>query len=145
MKILITGANGFLGRNLYQILEKEHTILTFDSFSNFLSDPEKLSYNQKINSCDCIIHAAGLAHTDINSVEHFKINYEGTKTLINRIKTTSNIKAFIFISSVSVYGLTHGSNISEEVLCKPNCAYGKSKLNAENFIYGFLISIFFSA
>lgn len=134
MKILVTGSNGFLGKNLCEILSKKYTVLTFDSFKNFLLNPEDKTYIEKINSCDYLIHAAGLAHTDINSNEHFEINYEGTRILINRLSLSNNLKSFVFISSVSVYGRTYGMDISENMHCKPVCAYGKSKLMAEELV-----------
>lgn len=137
MNILITGSNGFFGKNIIPTLERDYNILKFDSFKNFLSEPIKEEYLDLLNSAECVIHAAGLAHTNLNSKEHFEVNFEGTKKLVQSIKKNGNLRYFIFISSVSVYGLSTGTDISEKVLCKPVNNYAKSKFMTEEFLNKF--------
>jgi nucleoside-diphosphate-sugar epimerase len=137
LKILLTGSNGFLGSILYSLLSKKNKIYTLATkkanfnYNLFISTPV---FNIPF---DLVIHAAGKAHI-IPSNEHeideiFKNNVIGTSNLLEGL--SKNLpKYFVFISSVSVYGLVDGQNIEE---CHPllaNDPYGKSKVEAEKII-----------
>ena len=85
-----------------------------------------------------IIHAAGLAHrvakNTIDEENFFKSNVLGTKNLLDGLGKSFIPKHFVFISSVSVYGLTEGINISEEAPLLAQDPYGLSKIEAELLI-----------
>jgi nucleoside-diphosphate-sugar epimerase len=138
MKILLTGSNGFLGKYLYKTLSSEYSVFTLNrSNSDFNID---LS-NQMVNfsdSFDCIIHSVGLAHFNFKSVEEsdlfFKVNTIGTINLLKSLEVKNLPKYFVFISSVSVYGLTQGIGIDENFPLKATDPYGLSKIKAEKII-----------
>lgn len=148
MNILLTGASGFLGKNILEV--NESLIQPFHIFSfgrtipkpyltthNFWKAPEKLTLEDL--NYDKVIHVAGKAHlipTSENEVKAFhKINYEGTLRLIESLEKLSILpKQFIFISSSAVYGLNKGESISESTPLLPNTPYGKSKADAEKLL-----------
>lgn len=87
-------------------------------------------------SFDIVIHASGLAHEVIfknNYNKHLLVNVTGTKNLLEGL-TKVKIKKFVFISSVSVYGLIEGLNIKESSPLLANDLYGISKIKAEKII-----------
>jgi len=87
------------------------------------------------NSFDLVIHAAGQAHVVPKSVHEInlfhEVNVQGTVNLLKGLKNTGIPKYFVFISSVSVYGLESGIEITEEAPLAATDAYGKSKIAAE--------------
>jgi nucleoside-diphosphate-sugar epimerase len=134
MNILLTGSNGFLGKELYNHLIVTNTVFTLNrTNSNYNCDLSRgtIIFN---NLFDVVIHAAGLAHIKANKQNNYlytDINVNGTANLLNSLQ--KNIpKYFIYISSVSVYGLNEGVNIDEDEPLLANDPYGLSKILAED-------------
>ena len=128
MKITITGATGFVGRNLSQYLTSQ------------ADDVIALSLRDKayqLNSdADAIIHLAGKAHDTKNTSEesvYYQINTELTKILFDKF-LQSDIKDFIFFSSVKAAADTVEGVLTEDTEPNPQTAYGKSKLQAEEYL-----------
>ena len=146
---LITGANGFLGREiLRQAVNHGLSVTATDRFIsskipdiNFIPadilDP--LSLSKALNGVDCVCHVAGLAHV-FNKTEELKasfhdVNVVGTEN-VARAAADAGIRNFIFISSVSVYGgVAQGKD--EDSLCHPEGPYAKSKWQAEQYLIEF--------
>lgn len=140
MKILLTGASGFLGSILLQeFLSQGHSLKTLGRGNN---DDLKcnLSSNAPIllsESFDMVVHCAGKAHsipkTTLEKQEFFDVNVRGTRNLLEGL--VSNLpKFFIFISTVAVYGLEEGTMINEESPRLATDPYGKSKIQAEQLV-----------
>lgn len=139
MKVLITGAKGFVGEYIYNNISLKHEVFTLgrknSDYSIDLSDAVP-SFNR---SFDLVIHAAGKAHvvpkTLESSEEFFKVNLNGTQNLLDGIDNTSSYpKFFVFISSVAVYGLINGKNVNESSSLNALDPYGKSKILAEQLV-----------
>ena len=132
--ILITGSNGFLGSYIYNFL-KESDIKTLNRSNSDYNCDLSLDIPILNNKFDLVIHSAGLAHITINSIKasriFFDINVNGTKNLLKSLSIYGPPKKFVFISSVSVYGLTKVNNINEEYPLNANDPYGKSKVESE--------------
>lgn len=135
MKILLTGSNGFLGNILYKNLKPKHLIKTTsrsNSDYNFDLVNTIPDFNENF---DLIIHAAGKAHVISKSLSNFndfyKVNVIGTQNLLKGLEKSGLPKMFVFISSVSVYGLYRGDLINEDSDLLANDAYGRSKIQAE--------------
>jgi len=138
MNILLTGSNGFLGSILYTVLSKSNKIFTLAT-KNAHYEYNLFSSTPVFNfSFDLVIHCAGKAHVvPRNKNEEkmfFDINVTGTKNLLKSLSLNSPPKKFVFISSVSVYGLTEGENITESTSLLAVDPYGKSKIEAEQLI-----------
>lgn len=139
---LITGGSGFLGAIISNELGKTSTVhhLGRGSENTIVND---LSRQVPLLShyYDTIIHCAGKAHSVPRSTEEaesfFKVNVEGTKNLLASL-TNLSIKphAFVFISSVAVYGLDSGIGIKETHALAATDPYGKSKIETEDLVQG---------
>ena len=128
MKIIITGASGFVGQNLLRFLKKDNDLI-----------PLSIRYNQnkKFNlNSSVVIHLAGKAH-DLKKTsedkEYYEANTELTKKLFNQFLESSS-KVFIFMSSVKAAKDVVEGIWSEDVIPDPVTVYGKSKLAAEEYI-----------
>lgn len=139
MKILVTGASGFVGRYLVNHLSKtDEVIACVRKKSNLLpSSVQQIVSNNFFDiaipkDTDVIVHLAGIAHNKNNSVGEFKkINVDGTLELASKA-LEANIKRFIFISSIGVNGnSTHGKAFTEQDTPNPTNDYTKSKYEAE--------------
>lgn len=137
--ILITGATGFLGQAICNKLN----LLRVPLVSLGQSEGNDIRCNlaneiPKIPEVEMVIHAAGKAHsvpkTEEEKEEFFRVNVQGTKNLLAGLDSNTALKKFVFISSISVYGLTEGTEIDENSPLNATDAYGKSKIEAENLI-----------
>jgi nucleoside-diphosphate-sugar epimerase len=135
---LLTGGNGFLGSYIRQTLSQNNEVYTLSrSNSNYICD---LGFDvpKLLDQFDLIIHAAGKAHSipvnDIERSDFFNINVNGTINLLKGLFESHLPKQFVFISSVSVYGLTEGEGINEKFPLLAEDAYGKSKIEAERIV-----------
>ncbi|OXR33425.1 NAD-dependent dehydratase [Pseudomonas umsongensis] len=144
MKVLITGANGFVGRRLANVLRSEYDQLVCCS-RNSGSDPEFITspalsanadWGPLLTGVDVVVHLAGKAHNlgEPRSValEGFKqTNVEGTLRLAEQA-LAANVKRFIFISSIGVNGSsTSEIAFDESSPAAPHADYAESKLAAE--------------
>lgn len=138
MDILLTGSNGYLGSHIIRILSDENDIFKL-SRSNSMYNLN-LAYDTPIfdRSFDLVIHCAGKAHSipknDIEFNQFYEVNVNGTINLLTGLTNFSIPRQFVFISSVSVYGLLAGGLISEESPLLASDPYGKSKIEAEELI-----------
>ncbi|PID70917.1 MAG: UDP-galactose-4-epimerase [Flavobacteriales bacterium] len=138
-KILITGADGFLGGYITDYLRKNNVeveTLGIQTTNNLVYDLTKPIPNFKV-SYDMVVHCAGKAHiipkNTSEAKQFFDINYKGTQNLCFALENCKP-KAFIFISTIAVYGLDSGENIKESVPLLGNTPYAKSKIKAEEFL-----------
>ncbi len=135
MKILLTGANGFLGKYVSEYFQQYHSLETIGrrSGSNYSCDLAN-EVPALSGDFDVVIHAAGKAHivpkTQKEADDFFKVNHQGTKNLLQALEN-QRLLAFIFISTVAVYGLQNGNNINETYPLNATDPYGKSKIMAE--------------
>ena len=128
MKIIITGASGFVGQNILRFFKKDNELI-----------PLSIRYNQnkKFNfNSSVVIHLAGKAH-DLKKTsedkEYYEANTELTKKVFNQFLESSS-KVFIFMSSVKAVKDVVKGVLSEDVIPDPLTVYGKSKLAAEEYI-----------
>jgi nucleoside-diphosphate-sugar epimerase len=139
MNYLLTGANGFLGKAIVNVLATNKN--TIASLSRTCGDytisleKEVPIFKQKFET---VIHAAGKAHclpkTDAEILNFHEVNVAGTENLLKGLEKAGVPKQFIFISSVAVYGQNSGINITEAHPLLATDAYGLSKVKAEELI-----------
>ncbi|KXB35896.1 NAD dependent epimerase/dehydratase family protein [Bacteroidales bacterium KA00344] len=154
MKILITGASGFIGSFMVEEALRQgfetwagvrHTSsrqYLQDDRIHFIeldfSSEEALIKQLTGQEFDYIVHAAG-ATKCLHAEDFFKINYEGTVNFVHAIlKLRMPLKRFIYISTLGVYGAIHEQRPYQEIeqddTPRPNTAYGRSKLKTERFL-----------
>lgn len=139
MSICITGATGFVGKELVKshlvthILGRENVpgnhmyfpIETIDGSTDFSQLFRDVSFQ-------CLVHLAGVAHKkDVYSTELFNINTDGTLNLA-RQAANAGLKRFVFVSSIGVLGqfsFNNPFNYTDAPYC--HNAYTLSKYNAE--------------
>lgn len=126
IKVLITGSSGFIGSRLLEVYDR----LEFDLIPVSL---QKTNIGDiDFEGVDAVVHLAGLAEQKNTTSENelMQVNTDLTCKLAEAAKKY-DVKHFIFMSSIKVYGDSY-SLVDEETLCLPkNDIYGKSKLLAE--------------
>lgn len=128
MKIIITGASGFVGNNLSHFLTQEGNEVVKTSLRGDLWKIEK--------DAEALIHLAGKAHDTANTSsdeEYFKINRDLTIQLFEKF-LNSDIQDFFYFSSVKATADTIDGVLSENHQSNPKTPYGKSKLEAEKYL-----------
>lgn len=141
MKILITGASGFIGTNLVTYLKRnvpgvEFTFLVRKKTGKSGELLWEEVTQKNFDRIDAVIHLAGLAHDTKNTLDdsaYYKVNFELTRLLYDYY-LKSNAGKFIYVSSVKAVADSVDGVLTEEVHPAPATAYGKSKLQAEEYI-----------
>lgn len=141
MNILITGIHGFVGTNLTPLLNSNYTIYGLDIVAKPSADILKTIHwvdLERIPKCDIVLHLAGKAHSVPKTAEEEQVFYDVnlglTKKLCSALEQSGIPKSFVFVSTVAVYGLEHGEDITEESPLVGNTPYALSKIQAEVFL-----------
>lgn len=156
MKILITGASGFIGSFIVEealkrgletwaavrgssskayLRDERINLITLN-----LSSREQLVEQLRPHQFDYVVHAAGVTKC-IDKRDFRRINTEGTKNLVQALQQLQMpLKRFVYLSSLSVYGAIREQQPYEEIretdTPQPNTEYGRSKLEAERWLDG---------
>lgn len=147
MNILVTGATGFIGRHLVNVLSKTGHLVRCLVRKN--SDIECLrnldveiiygdlllkdSLWPALDGIYLVYHLAGEVYSRRKD-DYYKGNFLATQNLLEACKEKGT-KRIIFLSSIGVYKpATKGSLLTEESACQPITFYGKTKLDAEALI-----------
>jgi nucleoside-diphosphate-sugar epimerase len=136
-KILITGANSYIGTSLEKWLGQypdRYKVDTVDMKGDSWKDKDFSVY-------DVVFHVAGIAHADVGKVSeetkalYYKVNRDLTIETAMKSKA-EGVKQFIFMSSIIVYGDSSSSKriIDRNTVPTPSNFYGNSKLQAEEGI-----------
>ena len=138
-KLLFTGGTGFLGNNIRAQLEKGYVVTTCG-----ITDEDMVRANLASEvpllpeQYDLVLHACGKAHVVPRTKEEeqafYDVNYQGTVNLCEALERVGTPKAFVFISTVAVYGCEFGNLITEEQPLKGDTPYAKSKIMAEQYL-----------
>lgn len=149
MKVLITGVNGFIGSNINNGLKDKYEILGISQSKNSkvcdqyiqcdLTDKEALEeVIKKHSDIDVIVHCAALAHNkgnDLSRERFMKVNYGVTQDLVDLSNKYLNLKKFIFLSTISVYGERMEKSVYVEGdECFPKSPYAVAKKKSEEYI-----------
>lgn len=146
-KIAITGANGFLGSHITELLVEEgyNVKAVIRKSSNlqwikhlpvnfgYADVTEKESLEKNFEKIDVVIHNAGLVKTK-HPEEYFRINTQGTENVVKAC-VAKKVKKLIYISSQAASGPSSPNRErKEEDPAQPKSLYGKSKLEAEKVL-----------
>lgn len=138
-KILITGANSYIGTSFEKYLSSfsdDYTIETVDMIDGSWR-------NKDFSGYDIVFHVAGIAHSDNGKISpekeklYYAVNTDLTVETAGKAKS-SGVKQFIFMSSAIVYGdsapIGKSKVITKDTPVSPANCYGDSKVQAENGI-----------
>ncbi len=154
MKVLVTGADGFIGSHLCQFLLKEnHEIIAisrnFKQLPKLISNLDKINFNQidvtnflslsKIiikHEPDIIIHLAGeTSHKQSfeNPMYDVDVNTKSTLCILETIRQSKLKTRFILASTFIVVGKPETLPVNEDTPCNPSTVYGINRLSSEYF------------
>jgi nucleoside-diphosphate-sugar epimerase len=143
MKVLLTGASGFLGK--YVLAEFDSQNIQVDTVGrtaqntfqcDFAKDRLELPSDALY---DMVVHNAGKAHfvpqNEAEGKVFYDVNVGGTEKLLDAILSLKSIpKCIVFVSTVAVYGVEVGESIDETHALLGVSPYAKSKIQAEKWI-----------
>lgn len=139
MRILISGANGFIGSHLINYFkdlgEQVWALHRKEAIPN-LSVKYQMNYDTFYNSnleFDILIHCAGAAHRVFTETELNESNVRLTEKLVNKAKSL-NVKMFVFLSTCNVYNNKSGIISIDTALDDSNNPPIKTKLKAEHCV-----------
>lgn len=158
MKILITGAAGFIGGHLYsKLTQMGHEVIGIDNFFHATKNPQNdfiiksdIRYNldSLIKEIDIVYHLAAQIHVDYsikNPKETFDINVNGTLKLLESCRRFK--KKLVFASSSEIYGTAQENFMGEDHPLNPQSPYAVSKLTGDKLcqvykeIYGMKVDV----
>ncbi len=149
MKVFLTGATGFVGSHLAELLVNNgHQVRAFlrttsnlrwiadlnlETFYGTLDDANALL--KGLQDVDVVIHSAALTKA-LKNEDYYRVNFEGSKNLIDVIvENELPVKRFVLISSQAAAGPSQSLEpLTEDDPPQPVSEYGKSKLLAENYL-----------
>ena len=140
MKILITGAAGFIGSHLYEKLKKNNEVIGLDNFFHSSSHPlvKEIRYcdvryyqdvEKFVDWADVVYHLAAQIHVDrslISPQETIDINITGTLNVLEAVHKYG--KKMVFASSSEVYGTAQQSFMDEKHPLDAQSPYAASKV-----------------
>lgn len=160
--ILVTGANGFVGKALIKSLcqtgyHVRATVRSKAAVAHLLAYQERLQlknlsiynigelsyqtdWSSALNQVDTVIHCAARAHvlreTSINPLETFRNMNTHVTARLARQACDLNVRRFIFLSSVGVLGWSSGTTpFTDASLPNPQVPYAQSKWEAEQALH----------
>lgn len=151
MNVLVTGATGFVGSHVVDVLlERGHDVsFIARATSNFrwLKDKpvrrvdgslfDHTSLRTAVEQADVVIHVAGLTAAK-NEAEFMKGNRDATRNMIDAIRAyRPNLDRYVHISSLAVVGPSpdEGHPATEATPLHPITAYGRTKKAAEEVVH----------
>lgn len=149
-RIFISGVAGFLGSHVAELLVRQgHSVCGADDMSCgdeanipnhidfFEYDVRDFNANIKaLKKVDVVFHAAAYAHDGLSVFAPHQIteNILSTSTSLISAAIQSNVKRFVYCSSMSRYGTQDIPMFTEEMTPKPQTPYGLAKLACEDFL-----------
>ena len=137
MFTLLTGSNGFIGKELLKqslltyrcVSRNSNNIINNESFY-VSSINHKTNWDGAFENCKIVIHLAGIAHGKDKSIENiYSTNYYGTIKLADAA-AANNVERFIYLSSFSVIEAFNNNIFAQNSINH----YANSKLLCENYL-----------
>ncbi len=161
VKVLVTGATGFIGRSLSEILiEKGYEVYGLVRFASKdrqlpkgvhkvigdLTDPYSMNYLAKRIQPEVVIHTGALTPVSLSynmPRAYAETNYIGTINLAEAMaRNNENLRLFIYASTSEVYGQNSGNPLKETDPAKPNTPYAVSKYAGELYIREYMVEAY---
>ena len=149
MKVLVTGASGFVGSMVCARLAEAAHVVVACSRSRveqpgifYVRSPElgpEADWSESLADVDAVVHLAGLAHVTSERSDaetdnkYLRINVEGSQKFAEQC-AASGVKHFVFLSSCHAVAAESDQVLTDCTIPHPVTAYGRSKLAAEGAI-----------
>lgn len=146
MKILVTGASGFIGNYIVkELLKQGHTLHTLSRKKNysiqgtttFTGDiTDKSSLSPAFKDIDVVIHNAAYANDHGKQEKFYQFNVKGTEN-IAELCVEYNIGHLLYTSTAGIYGFPNNTipiKESDGPTSKPLNAYGATKIESEKLL-----------
>ena len=148
MKILVTGASGFLGSHVAEVLAGEgHQVrlllretssrrfleFAYETATGDITNPGSLP--AAVEGVDAVIHTAGLVKAR-SEAEFYRVNAAGTAHLLEAAQEANpGLKRFLYVSSLAAHGPSaDGRPRPLDAAARPITAYGRTKLAGEDIV-----------
>ncbi len=142
MKVLVTGAKGFVGRALCaRLAELGYEVVPVVRHQNNIADEVIVhgaaSWKAALNGCDSVIHLAARAHVmedkERNPLQAFRVSNVDTTIDLAKRAVEAGVRRFVFMSTIKVNGEETATecSFSPEDSTEPNDPYPISKWGAE--------------
>jgi nucleoside-diphosphate-sugar epimerase len=131
--VAVTGANGFIGRNLVPVLQAAGWKVRPVTRASAGEIGANTEWKAALEGCEAVVHLAGLAHVrdrDRADELHMRINRDGT-TRLARQAATAGVRRLIFVSTAKVNGEGRDDAYLTSEPPQPSDAYARSKWEAE--------------
>ena len=149
--VLVTGATGFIGRNICSVLrergfrvrgtyrtESQQQLADTDEWVRIEDVGPDTDWSEALDGVDYVVHLAALAHqvgrSGQNRCEEFmRVNADGTRALAHQA-VDSGVKRLVFMSSAGAAATLSDRVLDESSPCCPDTDYGRSKLAGEEAV-----------
>jgi len=151
MKILITGATGFIGKKLVErLISGDHEIVCLvrrNSDTGYLEragvklvladikDQEQVGDAFAISGPDLVVHSAARVK-DRDKTDLWAVNVEGTGNICREC-VEHGVDKLVYLSSVAVVSGNREVPLTEDMPYKASNVYGRSKIEAEKIVLGY--------
>lgn len=146
MKVLVTGAAGFVGRNLVNaLIEREVYVVAASRkgvrASKFVTPVSidlsaKTDWVRLLDGVDAVVHLASIVHktSGVTPQQYDQVNRQATADLAEAARS-AGVKRMIFVSTIAAQiGTATKGEVTEFDMPTPETEYGKSKLEAERAV-----------
>jgi nucleoside-diphosphate-sugar epimerase len=145
VKALVTGATGFVGSHVVDVLlargddvvvlarsvERAAPLVRLGARVALGTLEDAAALASAVAGVDVVYHLAGLTAA-VSEAEYQRVNAEGTRRLVQAAQAVSPTPHIVYVSTQAVLGpSTPGQALDEEAPCRPLTAYGRSKLAGE--------------
>lgn len=141
MKILVTGASGFIGNRLAtKLVENGHTVFGIfnknkiqnSAIEIISADLTKDDFSLPNEKFDAVFHLAAATPLEKNKKTLKNVNLQGSVNLFNQIKDKTDF--LVYVSGLGVFGDPGNSIIDENTPLNPDTNYAKIRLDAQKYL-----------